>query len=105
MTKTIRSLAVLAAAVCLAGSMSLAQSSGEATYKAKCQVCHGATGTPNPAIAKAMGIKAASDPGIKYLTTEQMITAVKNGKGKMKPITGLTDAQIKDAVSYFRTLK
>ena len=105
MTKTIRSLAVLAAAVCLAGSMSLAQSSGEATYKAKCQVCHGATGTPNPAMAKAMGIKAASDPGIKNLTTEQMITAVKNGKGKMKPITGLTDAQIKDAVSYFRTLK
>ena len=105
MTKTIRTLAVLAAAVYMAGSMGFAQSSGAATYKAKCQVCHGATGTPNPAIAKAMGIKAASDPGIKYLTTEQMITAVKNGKGKMKPITGLTDAQIKDAVSYFRTLK
>ncbi len=105
MTKTIRTLAVLAAAVYMAGSMGFAQSSGAATYKAKCQVCHGATGTPNPAIAKAMGIKAASDPGIKNLTTEQMITAVKNGKGKMKPITGLTDAQIKDAVSYFRTLK
>ena len=105
MTKTIRTLAVLAAAVYMAGSMGFAQSSGAATYKAKCQVCHGATGTPNPAIAKAMGIKAASDPGIKYLTPEQMITAVKNGKGKMKPITGLTDAQIKDAVSYFRTLK
>ncbi len=105
MTKTIRTLAVLAAAVYMAGSMGFAQSSGAATYKAKCQVCHGATGTPNPAIAKAMGIKAASDPGIKKLTTEQMITAVKNGKGKMKPITGLTDAQIKDAVSYFRTLK
>ncbi len=105
MTKTIRTLAVLAAAVYMAGSMGFDKSSGAATYKAKCQVCHGATGTPNPAIAKAMGIKAASDPGIKNLTTEQMITAVKNGKGKMKPITGLTDAQIKDAVSYFRTLK
>ena len=105
MTNSIRSLAVLAAAVCLTGSMSFAQSSGEATYKAKCQVCHGATGTPNPAMAKAMGIKAASDPGIKKLTTEQMITAVKNGKARMKPIAGLTDAQTKDVVSYFRTLK
>ena len=102
MTNSIRSLAVLAAAVCLTGSMSFAQSSGEATYKAK---CHGPAGTPSPAMAKAMGIKAASDPGIKKLTTEQMITAVKNGKGRMKPIAGLTDAQTKDVVSYFRTLK
>ena len=48
MTKTIRSLAVLAAAVCMAGSMSFAQSEGAATYKAKCQMCHGANGTADP---------------------------------------------------------
>ena len=34
-----------------------------------------------------------------------MITAVKDGKGKMKPIAGLTDPQIKDVVTYFRSLK
>jgi hypothetical protein len=34
-----------------------------------------------------------------------MIAAVKNGKGKMKPISGLTDAQIKDTVAYYRGLK
>jgi mono/diheme cytochrome c family protein len=105
MTKAIRTLAVLAATVSLAGSVSFAQSAGEAVYKSKCQMCHGATGTPNPAMAKMMGIKPASDPEIKKLSTEQMLAAVKNGKGKMKAIAGLSDTQMKDAVAYFRTLK
>ena len=86
--------------------MGFAQSSGEAIYKANCQSCHGSSGTPSPGIAKMMGVKAASDPDIKKLTAEQEVESVKNGKGKMKPYTGkLTDAQIKDVVSYFRTLK
>jgi mono/diheme cytochrome c family protein len=105
MTKTIRSLAVLAAAVFMVSSMGFAQSSGAATYKAKCQVCHGATGTPSPSMGKAMGVKPVSDPEIKKLTEDQMIASVKNGKRKMKPIAGLTDAQIKEVVAYFRTLK
>jgi mono/diheme cytochrome c family protein len=105
MTKTIRSLLVLAAVVCLAGAVGFAQSGGEATYKAKCQMCHGATGTPSAGMAKTMGIKPVSDPDIKKLTADQMFAAVKNGKGKMKPATGLTDAQIKDAVAFYRGLK
>jgi mono/diheme cytochrome c family protein len=105
MTKSVRSQVVLALVVALAGTVGFAQSSGEATYKAKCQSCHGATGTPNPGIAKMMGVKPVSDPDIKKLTVDQMIAAVKNGKNKMKPIAGLTDAQIKDAVVYYRGLK
>ena len=106
MTKTIRSMAVLAATVCLAGSMGFAQSAGEAVYKANCQSCHGSTGTPSPGIAKMMGVKAASDPDMKKLSAAEEIASVKNGKGKMKAMSPkLTDAQIKDAVDYFRTLK
>jgi mono/diheme cytochrome c family protein len=105
MTKMIRSQMVLAAAVCLAGAVCFAQSSGEATYKAKCAMCHGATGTPSPGMAKMMGIKAASDPAIKKLTVAEMTAAIKSGKGKMKPIAGLTDQQIKDVVTYYRGLK
>jgi mono/diheme cytochrome c family protein len=99
-------MVVLAAAVCAAGSLSFAQSSGEAVYKANCQSCHGTSGTPSPGIAKMMGVKAVSDPDIKKLTADEEIASVKTGKGKMKPFAGkLTDAQIKDAVTYFRTLK
>jgi mono/diheme cytochrome c family protein len=106
MTKTMRSLVVLAAAVCASGSLSFAQSAGEAVYKANCQSCHGTSGTPSPGIAKMLGVKAVSDPDIKKLTADQEFASIKNGKGKMKPFAGkLTDAQIKDVVTYFRTLK
>ena len=105
MTKTIRSMAVLAATVCLAGSMGFAQA-GEAVYKANCQSCHGSTGTPSPGIAKMMGVKPSTDPDYKKESAGDMIASVKNGKGKMKAMSPkLTDAQIKDAVDYFRSLK
>lgn len=104
MKKTMRSLLVLTAAVSLAGAFAFAES-GAATYKAKCSTCHGSTGTPSPGIAKMLGVKPASDPSVKSMTEAQMIAVVKNGKGKMKPIAGLSDAQIKDVVTYFRTLK
>jgi len=106
MTKTIRSLAVLVATVCMAGSMSFAQSTGAATYKAKCQACHGPSGTPSAGMAKMMGVKAISSPEMKKLTEAEMIEATTNGKGKMPAFKGkLTDAQIKDVVAYFRTLR
>ena len=105
MKQTIRSLVALAVVMLVASAVCFAQSGGEATYKAKCQSCHGSAGTPNPGIAKMMGVKPVSDPDIKKLTVDQMIASVKNGKGKMKPVAGLTDAQIKDAVTYYRGLK
>jgi cytochrome c6 len=105
MTKMIRSQLVLAVVVSLAGAVCFAQSGGEATYKAKCQSCHGSAGVPNPGMAKMMAVKPVSDPAIQKLTVPEMVASVKNGKGKMKPIAGLTDAQIKEAVTYYRGLK
>jgi mono/diheme cytochrome c family protein len=105
MSKTIRSLSALTAVVLLAGAASFAQSSGEAIYKAKCQSCHGAEGTPNPGIAKAMGVKPASDPSVKSMSEAQMIADTTNGKGKMTAFKGkISDAEIKASVDYFRTL-
>jgi mono/diheme cytochrome c family protein len=104
MTKSIRSQMVLAITLSIFSAASCAQS-GDATYKAKCASCHGTAGTPSAGMAKMMGIKPVSDPAIQALTVDQMTAAVKDGKGKMKPIAGLTDAQIKAVVSYFRGLK
>lgn len=100
--KSIRTASVLALALSLAGAMSFAQS-GDATYKAKCASCHGATGTPSPGMQKMMGVKPASE--YKNLTVAQIEAAVKNGKGKMKPVAGLSDAQVKAVSEYFKTLK
>jgi len=104
MMKSIRSQVVLAVAVCLASAVGFAQS-GDATYKSKCAMCHGATGTPSAGMAKMMGIKPVSDPAIQALTIDQMSAAIKDGKGKMKPIAGLTDAQIKAVAAYYKGLK
>ena len=104
MKKMIQSLFVLAIMVSLAGALGFAQSSGEATYKTKCAMCHGATGTPSAGMAK-MGVKPVSDPAVKALTAAQEFDVVKNGKGKMHPVTGLSDQQIKDVVAFYRSLK
>jgi cytochrome c6 len=105
MTKSMRIPALLAMAVFISGAPAFAQS-GEALYKSNCQACHGPSGTPNPAMAKALGIKAVSDPDMKRLTADQEFDVVKNGKNKMKGFSGkLTDDEIKNVVAYFRRLK
>ena len=103
MSKTIRFQLTLAAMILFAGAVGFAQS-GEATYKAKCQMCHGATGLADSGAGKAMKVKPATDPSVKAMSESAMTAAVKNGMGKMQPFSGkLTDAQIKEAVTYFRT--
>ncbi len=104
MSKKFRTQIVLAAAVLLAGSMCFAED-GAAIFKSKCAMCHGATGTPSAGMAKTMGINPVSDPDRKGITEAQIETTVKDGKGKMKPIAGLTDAQVKAVAAYFKTLK
>jgi mono/diheme cytochrome c family protein len=103
MKKTLRSQVVLALVFAMACAVSFADS-GEATYKAKCQSCHGSAGVPNPGMAKMMGIKAVTDPDIKKLSIEEMSAVINNGKGKMKPITGLTPAEVKEVAVYYKGL-
>jgi cytochrome c5 len=103
MSKNLRSQVVLALVVAVASAVSFAQSSGEATYKAKCQSCHGSEGVPNPSMAKMMGIKPVTDPDIKKLTVDQMIAGIK-ASPKMKAAAALPDADLKDAVVFYKSL-
>jgi mono/diheme cytochrome c family protein len=103
--KNIRTHVVLALMLAVASGMSFAQSDGASVYKTKCASCHGAAGTPNPGMAKLMGIKPVSDPEIKKLSADQIAATVKGGKGKMKPVAGLSDAQVKEVALYFHALK
>ncbi len=104
MTKKIRPFVTLAVVLSLAGAVGFAQSSGEALYKAKCLMCHGAAGLADSPAGKAMKVKPITDPEVSKLSAAQMTDAVHNGMGKMQAYKDkLTDDQIKDAVSYFRT--
>jgi mono/diheme cytochrome c family protein len=105
---TMKVLLTIAAASLLAASFAtpaLAQGAGAATYKAKCQMCHGADGQPTAA-GKSMKALPLNSPELKKASTASLIASVTNGKGKMPAYAGkLTDAQIKEVVEYTRTLQ
>ena len=95
---------VLCAGVAVIG-MAAVTVSAQSVYKAKCASCHGINGTAPAAMAKSMGVKAASDPAVKSKSVAQMVEITKKGLGKMPGYAGkLSDAQIKDSVEYFRSL-
>jgi mono/diheme cytochrome c family protein len=105
MTQRFRAAAVILLAVSIAGP-AFAQTSGADTYKAKCASCHGGDGLAATPMAKAMKVKSFKDAEMVKAPDAQFIAATKDGKGKMPAYTGkLTDAQIKDVISYIRTLQ
>jgi mono/diheme cytochrome c family protein len=90
-------------AIMAAATVALAQGPGADVYKTKCQSCHGATGVPSAGMAKSMGVKPVSE--VMSVPEAKMIAITTNGEGKMPAFKGkLTDAQIKDAVSHYRSL-
>jgi cytochrome c len=74
--------------------------SGETVYKSKCAGCHGATG------------EGKVGPALKgtTLAEDDLVLILSKGKeGKKaphtKPISGLTDEQIKTVANYVKSLK
>ena len=104
MRKSIRSHVALAAILSVAGVVSFAQS-GEATYKSKCAMCHGATGMADTGAGKSMKIRPVNDPDVKKMSRDDMIAVTKDGKGKMPAFKSkLSDDEIKAAVDHFISL-
>jgi mono/diheme cytochrome c family protein len=95
--------------LCLAAALvtpAFAQSSGADIYKAKCLMCHGPDGMANNPAGKALKAVSFKDPTVIKASDAELFAAVKNGKGKMPAENGkLTDAQIKAAIQYVRTLE
>jgi mono/diheme cytochrome c family protein len=84
----------------------VAQQTGEATYKAKCAMCHGADGTGNTPVGKSMKLRSLKSPEDVKATDADLFKDTKSGVGKMQGYAGkLTDAQIQDVVTYIRTLQ
>jgi mono/diheme cytochrome c family protein len=83
-----------------------AQASGADTYKAKCQMCHGADGLGTTPAGKAMRAVPFTDPQILNKSDADLIAATKNGKGKMPAYAGkLSDGDIKAVIAYVHTLQ
>jgi cytochrome c6 len=105
MTRRIRTAVLLTLAASIAAPV-FAQSAGADTYKAKCQMCHGPDGTAATPMGKMMKITSFRDPSVVKESDADLIATTKDGKGKMPAYNGkLTDAQIKEVVSFIRTLQ
>jgi mono/diheme cytochrome c family protein len=79
---------------------------GKEVYTKKCVSCHGAAGEGKDAIAKMMKVdmRALGSKEVQAKTDVELSKISKDGIGKMKPTTGLTDKDSADVVSYLRTL-
>lgn len=95
--------AILSAALFTAASM---HAQAPATFTAKCQMCHGATGLADTPAGKAMGTKSFKLPEVVKESDADLSGIIKKGKGKMPAFTGkLKDPQIAELVVYIRTLQ
>jgi mono/diheme cytochrome c family protein len=100
-------LIVLAFAAAAATTLQAANANaGKLVYDKACKSCHGADGTPNPAVAKMMKveIKDLKSPDVQAMSDEDLIKVITDGKGKMKPVAAATSSA-PDVVAYIRTWK
>jgi cytochrome c6 len=97
---------VLTAAMLLIVPAAFAAADGAALYKAKCASCHGADGSGQTAMGKAMKLRDLRSPEVRKQSDAELTKVTADGKGKMPAYKGkLTDDEIKALVGYMRTLK
>jgi cytochrome c6 len=106
MLKQITHTSAIVLVLFFASLTSHAQGSGADNYKAKCQMCHGATGLGDTPAGKAMAARPFNAPDVVKQSGADLTTVIKSGKGKMPAFAGkLTDSQITDLVTYIHTLQ
>jgi mono/diheme cytochrome c family protein len=80
---------------------------GKAVYDRFCSSCHGANGTPNPAVEKMFNVhmRNLSSTDVQTQTDDQLKSVITNGKGKMRPVKSISGSALDDVVAYIRTFK
>lgn len=95
-------VAALLAGVCLVSTSARADvAAGEATFKAKCAMCHGADGKGK----EAMKTRDLASADVQKMSDADLSGIITNGKGKMPAYKTLTPDQVKDLVAFIRSLK
>lgn len=78
---------------------------GAQLYKEKCLGCHGADGSGNTPMGKALKAGDLRKPEVQAKKDAELAAAITNGKGKMPAQKGnLSAAQVGQIVDYIRTL-
>jgi mono/diheme cytochrome c family protein len=102
-------LLVMTLALAVAGAPAWAANAaaGKTVYTSKCQACHAADGSGNQNIAKAMGVtlKPLGGAEVQGMSDDDLKKAITAGKGKMKPVSSVTGADLDNVIAYVRSLK
>ena len=78
---------------------------GKATFQERCAVCHGADASGHTPIAKALGtIPDYRSNTVQSLTDAQIRGVIADGKGKMPPARGVSEAQVANLIAFIRSL-
>ena len=79
---------------------------GKAAYNKSCKSCHGADGTPNPAVAKMMKVEMQDlkSAEVQAMSDDDLKKIITGGKGKMKPMPAAASSA-DDIVAQIRTWK
>jgi mono/diheme cytochrome c family protein len=106
MVRRMRLFGGMTLAVLLAGSYLLILTakadvaSAEATFKTKCAGCHGTDGKGK----EALKTQDLGSPDVQKMSDADLSGIITNGKGKMPPYKSMSADQVKDMVSYIRSL-
>jgi len=104
--RTLINLSLLLCVSAVSG-MAADAKAGKAVYDRACKMCHGADGTPNPAIVKMTQVQMQDlkGPEVQGMSDADLKTIITDGKGKMKPVKTVTGADADNVVAFIRTLK
>ena len=93
--------------MCASGASAADAKAGQEVFAKSCKSCHGADGTPNPAIAKMMKVemKNLGSADVQAQSDADLAKIITEGKDKMKPVKDLTDADEDNVIAFVRTLK
>ena len=91
-----------------AGAAAQQPTDAAALYARQCASCHGAAGTPNPAMARSLGAipDFADARGVAAQPDSVLQAAITGGKGRTMPAyrSRLTADQIRALVTYVKSL-
>jgi mono/diheme cytochrome c family protein len=92
---------------CAAGALAADAKAGQEAFTKSCKSCHGADGSGNPAIAKAMKVdmKSLGSAEVQAQSDGDIAKIITDGKGKMKPVKTVSGPAVDNVVAYIRTLK
>jgi cytochrome c6 len=81
-----------------------ADGAGKTLYQKHCQSCHGANGTPPPALAKSMKISPATAAVLSQKSDAELLRIIAEGAGKMPGYSNkMSPAEQQQVLEYMKT--